>query len=181
MKRNSNALAPNEAKFAERKHSILEEYMEKYELSYDEYYDAIAIGYIEGIKRYCRNSSDGRDLEEVLYSFMNKAHMKHIRNKFNKQETPDIYSFNYKPEEGRSYEEIIADTKTNINVAIDGISLKQTIESFNETQKQIIQLLFEGHSYSFVAKELNISSTVFFKHLNDIRNILASDMMPFAA
>ena len=83
---------------------------------------------------------------------------------------PTVLSFSECYKSAYELEETIADAKNTMDEAISAISLEETVQSFNATQRRIVHLLMEGYSRMDIAAMLQMSVPALFDEISLIQN-----------
>ncbi len=179
MTRNGQMLTPNESLLAERYYHLIEMYMQENCLDEDEYYDILALGYLEGIKKYCRQPEwQGYSLVAVVNKAMTKSVSRYDRYSQQHGGYVTMHSMQDYVDSAYTLEERIADVQTSIDAVIDQLALEEIMCCFNATQQRIARLLMQGYDHGEVARLLNVTVAFLTQQLTDMQNkMMGSPLM----
>lgn len=146
-------LSPEESAFAAEHFPQVYAFLSENDLSEDDYYDSAINGFLKAV-RQCFNVSDTSDFIQVA-----KALMSEECTRYNSvlDSEPCIISLCECYESASTLEESIADAKNTMDEAISSIEIERTMQSFTETQQEIVKLLLNGYSKQDIAAMLQMS------------------------
>ena len=172
----SDKLTKEEQIFAEKHHDEVYKFLNSKKLSIEEYYDVVIIGYLKGIKDYCRKESARKySLSTVVTRSMLDCVYKEWRaESTNKRKINHIaYSLDANVmEEGKEKNlyEVVADTRN----VFEDFEMKELIQKIFSTLSQkgteILQLLICGYNQTEIQKICNIKRKAFNSEMEIIRN-----------
>lgn len=146
-------LSPQESAFAAEHFPLVYAFLNENELSEDVYYDSAINGFLKAVK-HSFTSSDTCNFAEVAKAFMSQECEQYDTMA---DSEPRILSFSECYESAYAFEETIADIKNTMDEAISSIAIADTMQSFTESQQEIVRLLMDGYSFSDIASMLTLS------------------------
>ena len=157
MKKQQNSLTEQESAFAAEHHSLIYRYLNERNLSEDEYYDVVVFGYLNGVRKYFRRE----DLKQysfttIAWSAMNSSYANYERSKRRKN-CEQILSIHEPYHSVYALEEVIANTKDYAEETIGAIMVKETMQSFEQTELEILKLLMEGYPRAEIRRILGMT------------------------
>lgn len=177
----SKALTTEERIFAEQNHDIIYKFLKCENLSIEEYYDIVVMGYLKAVKDYCRKESARQ------YAFSTCANRsmldcvyKHWRMLGTEKRTIDRVAIsmdkNIITDDGKesSLYDLVADT-TNQYDAIECADLLESIlDNLDDLQIAIIEMLMQNRTQKQICEELGIGRKKFQQNVNIIREVTKS-------
>ena len=140
MKKQIETLTEQESAFAAENHSLIFRFLSRKGLPEDEYYDVVAFGYLNGVKKYFR-----REELRKQYSFTTLAW--HAMN--------SCFA-NY--HSALALEELISDARDYAEETLEAMRVREMLESFEQTEREIVRLLMQGYAKSEIRARLGLSA-----------------------
>lgn len=159
MKKQQNQLTEQESAFAAEHHSLIYRYLNEKELPEDEYYDVVVFGYLNGVRKHFRR----QDLKQyafttIAWRAMDSIYANYERSKSRAKNSTQILSL-YEPyHSAYALEEMIADAKDYAEETIGEMAVKETLQSFEQTEREILKLLMEGYPKSEIRRALSMTA-----------------------
>ncbi len=181
MKKQQNSLTEQESSFATEHHSLIYRYLNERNLSEDEYYDVVVFGYLNGVKKHFRRE----DLKQysfttIAWSAMNSSYANYERSKRRKN-CAQILSIHEPYHSAYALEEVIANTKDYAEETIGAIMVKETMQSFEQTELEILKLLMEGYPKAEIRRILGMTVETLNETIASMQNkTLGSPLMQAA-
>lgn len=148
-------LTEQESSFAAKHHRLVIRYLSRKGLSEDEYYDIIIFGYLNSVKKYFQ-----REELRQQYSFAEMA-----------WSAMDSCFSDYEGAKRSVYvsEERIAGAKDNLEKALSNVRIREILESFEQSEREIACLLIEGLSQSEICRQLGLTAGQLRNLMNQIQ------------
>ena len=171
MKKQHNQLTEQESAFAAEHHSLIYRYLNKRNLPEDEYYDIVVFGYLNGVRKHFRRE----DLKQysfttIAWSAMNSSYANYERSKSRQKNNAQILSIHEPYHSAYALEEMIADAKDYAEETISAIALKETLQSFEQTERDILKLLMEGYRKAEIRRTLGLTAKVLNEAIASMQN-----------
>lgn len=156
---NPKALTPHESAFAAEHHELVFQFLDQEQLDADEFYDVIVFGFLDGVQRYLRHSEyQNYPFRDIAMRAMSQSYSQHCHLRVAEL-----------PLELLSVEEEITDVRDYADEVIQKIQIEDTLQRFDERQRQIIQLLMNGYTKAEIAGRLKMNVDTLIDILVDIR------------
>lgn len=158
MKKQHNPLTEQESAFAAEHHSLIYRYLNERNLSEDEYYDVVVFGYLNGVRIYFRREELKQySFTTIAWKSMNSSYGNYERSKRCEKNYAQVLSIHEPYHSVYSLEEMIADAKDHAEETIVAIAVKETLQSFEQTECEILKLLMEGYPKAEIRRILGMS------------------------
>lgn len=182
MKKQQNQLTEQESAFAAEHHSLIYYFLNKKELPEDEYYDVIVFGYLNGVQKYFRRE----DLQQypfttLAWRAMNSSYVNYERSKSRSQSNVQVLSLHEPYYSVYTLKEIIVDAKDYAEETISAMAVSETLQCFDQTEREILMLLMEGYPKPKIRSTLGMTAEALNEALASMqRKTLDSPLMQAA-
>lgn len=179
MKTQQKQLTEQESAFAAEHHSLIYRYLNERDLPEAEYYDIIVFGYLNGVRKHFRRE----DLKQysfttIAWSAMNSSYSNYERSKSCSKNNAQILSIHEPYHSAYALEEMIADAKDYAEETISAIALKETLQGFEQTEREILKLLMEGYPKAEIRRTLGLTAEALNEAIASMQNkTLGSPLM----
>ena len=173
MKETMKPLGKREAAFAAEHHDIVLRFLAENALSEDDYYDTVVFGFLNAVQKYLRHPEYQSD---PFGQFADKYMAREVKTKQQEESLVLLYSLSEQIDGGKTLEERIADTKNEIDEALDSLDWERTVAVLNAEERRIVTLLTEGYEQEEVAQVLGVTPFVLKKCLGEIRCTLSGSL-----
>lgn len=146
MTKQSRPLTNQESAFAAEHHYYIYSFLQANDLPEDDYYDVAVFGYLDAVRSHFSNGTG--DFKQTAFAQMLSA-----CNAYDEAQAMSVSFVDI----GRPIEDIIADVKDTAEDAIRAIALEQTLASFSEAEKAVVELLLAEYPKPDIAAMLGIS------------------------
>ena len=146
-------LSPQESAFAAEHFQQVYSFLNANDLPEEIYYDSAINGFLTAVKQ-CFSSSDTCNFTKVANALMRRECEQYD---VLAESEPLILSFDECYQSAYALEEQIADIKNTMEDAVSSIAIEETMQSFSETQQEIVRLLMGGYSKMDIASMLTLS------------------------
>ena len=160
MKKQMEPLTEQESAFAAEHHQMVSRYLNRKELPEDEYYDVVVFGYLHGVQKYFRREDLRRQyaFSTIAWSAMNTCLINYERDKAHTKNQAILLSI-HEPFCGPYLlEEMISDARDYAEETLEAICVRETLESFSQTEREIVCLLMAGCSKSKICRMLGFKA-----------------------
>ena len=137
MKKQIETLTEQESAFAAENHSLIFRFLSRKGLPEDEYYDVVAFGYLNGVKKYFR-----REELRKQYSFttlawhaMNSCFANYQRSKARLKNRATVLCIHEPYHSALALEELISDARDYAEETLEAMRVREMLESFEQTDK----------------------------------------------
>ena len=159
MKKQQNQLTEQESSFAAEHHGLIYRYLNERELPEGEYYDVVVFGYLNGVRKHFRRE----DLKQysfttIAWRAMNSSYANYERSRRYSKNNAQIVSIHEPYHSAYALEEMIADAKDYAEEIIGSIAVKETLQSFEQTEREILKLLMEGYPKAEIRRALGMTA-----------------------
>ena len=137
MKKQIETLTEQESAFAAENHSLIFRFLSRKGLPEDEYYDVVAFGYLNGVKKYFRRATV-LCIHEPYHSAL-------------------------------ALEELISDARDYAEETLEAMRVREMLESFEQTEREIVRLLMQGYAKSEIRARLGLSAGQISELINQIQ------------
>lgn len=151
--RQPQCLSTEESAFAAEHFQQVYSFLNENDLPEEIYYDSAINGFLRAVKQ-CFSSSDTCNFTKVANAIMRRECEQYD---VMAESEPLILSFDECYQSAYALEEQIADIKNTMEDAVSSIAIEETMQSFSETQQEIIRLLMGGYSKMDIASMLTLS------------------------
>ncbi len=156
---NPKTLTPRESAFAAEHHELVFQFLGEEQLDADEFYDVIVFGFLEGVRRYLRQSEyQNYPFRDIAMRAMSQSYSRHCQQRMTEL-----------PLEFLSVEEEITDVRDYADEVIQKLQIEDTLQRYDERQQQIIRLLMDGYTKAEIARRLKMNVDTLIDILVDIR------------
>lgn len=146
-------LSPQESAFAAEHFPQVYSFLNENDLPEEIYYDSAVNGFLRAVKQ-CFSSSGTCSFTKVANALMRRECEQYD---VMAESEPLILSFDECHQSAYALEEQIADIKNTMEDAVSSIAIEETMQSFTETQQEIVRLLMGGYSKMDIATMLTLS------------------------
>lgn len=164
-------------KFAEENHNLIYSFLNKHNLSIDEYYDVAAIGYCKAVQNF--DSSRGVSFSTyAFYCMMNSCRMEIRNSKYLRTIPKDklvYYQQNITNGKDQEYnlEEILVEDKLCLEDEVTtNLAFKHFLDTIDKRDAEILKLLVKGRTQIEIAEDLNMSQSYVSRLIKNIRKKL---------
>lgn len=153
-------LTEQESAFAAEHHSLVYAYLNRNGLSEDEYYDVVVFGYLNGVRKYFRREElrQAYSFTTLAWSGMNSSYVNYERSKRRPKNHAQILSIHEPFRSAFALEEMISDARDYAEETLSAMRIRETLESFEQTEREIVRLLMEGYSKAEVRTRLGLTA-----------------------
>ena len=182
MKNQQNRLTEQESAFAAEHHSLIYHYLSERNLPEDEYYDVVVFGYLNGVRKHFRRGDlKSYAFTTIAWSAMNSSYASYERSKSCPKNNAQILSIHEPYRSAYALEEMIADAKDYAEETIRAIALKETLQGFEQTEREILKLLMEGYPKAEIRRVLGLTAEALNEAIASMQNkTLGSPLMQAA-
>lgn len=168
MKKQIQPLTEQESAFAAEHHSLIFRYLAQKGLPEDEYYDIVVFGYLNGVQKYFRREElrEQYSFTTLAWSAMNSCLAGHERSKARPKNRADVLSIHEPFHSAFVLEEMISDARDYAEETLEAMRLRETLESFEQTERETVRLLMEGYPKSEVRRQLGLTV----RQMSDLMN-----------
>lgn len=171
MKKQKNQLTEQESAFAAEHHSLIYRYLNERDLPEEEYYDVVVFGYLNGVQKHFRRE----DLKQysfttIAWKAMNSSYANYERSRRYSKNNAQIVSIHEPYHSAYALEEMIADAKDYAEEIIGSIAVKETLQSFEQTELEILKLLMEGYPKAEICHTLSMTVEALNEVIESIQN-----------
>ena len=161
MKKQIETLTEQESAFAAEHHSLIFRYLSQKGLPKDEYYDVVVFGYLNGVKKYFR-----------------REELRHQRSKARPKNRATVLCIHDPYYSALALEELISNTRDYAEEALEAMRVREMLESFEQTEREIVRLLMQGYAKSEIRARLGLSVGQMSELINQIETkTLSSPLM----
>ena len=160
MKKQIETLTEQESAFAAENHSLMFRFLSRKGLPEEEYYDVVAFGYLNGVKKYFR-----REELRKQYSFttlawhaMNSCFANYQRSKARLKNRATVLCIHEPYHSALALEELISDARDYAEETLEAMRVREMLESFEQTEREIVRLLMQGYAKSEIRARLGLSA-----------------------
>lgn len=171
MKKQQYQLTELESAFAAEHHSLIYRYLNERSLPEDEYYDVVVFGYLNGVRKHFRRE----DLKQysfatIAWRAMDSSYANYEGSRRCSKNNAHILSI-HEPYHGTyTLEEMISDARDYAEETITAISVKETMQGFEQTEREILRLLMEGYPKSEIRHTLGMTAEALNEAIESIQN-----------
>ena len=159
MKKQIETLTEQESAFAAENHSLIFRFLSRKGLPEDEYYDVVAFGYLNGVKKYFR-----REELRKQYCFAN-----YQRSKARLKNRATVLCIHEPYHSALALEELISDARDYAEETLEAMRVREMLESFEQTEREIVRLLMQGYAKSEIRARLGLSAGQISELINQIQ------------
>lgn len=158
MYSNLEPLDEREREFAEKNHNLIYSFLRKHNLSVEEWYGIVAIGYVQAVKKY--NPSKGRFSTFAYLCMLNMVRMEERKVRLQNQGVNEILSLDaeYGEEKKVSLQNLIPD-KENIDSLYRYRELIHIMKELPKDLRDVISLKVCGYSQVEIGSILGYSQS----------------------
>lgn len=171
MKKQIETLTEQESAFAAENHSLIFRFLSRKGLPEDEYYDVVAFGYLNGVKKHFR-----REELRKQYSFttlawhaMNSCFANYQRSKARLKNRATVLCIHEPYHSALALEELISDARDYAEETLEAMRVREMLESFEQTEREIVRLLMQGYAKSEIRARLGLSAGQISELINQIQ------------
>ncbi len=171
MKQQFQNLTEQESAFAAEHHGLIYRYLSNKRLDEDEYYDVVVFGYLNGVRKYFR-----REELRKQYSFttlawggMDSCLSNYQKSKCCPKNQATLLCIHEPYCNAYPLEEMIADSRDYAQELLESISVKETMLCFEQTERDIVQLLMDGYPKAEIRRILSLTAEELSKTISDIQ------------
>lgn len=182
MKKQQHQLTEQESAFAAEHHSLIYRYLNERDLPENEYYDVVVFGYLNGVRKYFRRG----DLKQysfttIAWSAMNASYANYERSRRCPKNSAQVLSLHEPYHSAYALEQMIADAKDYAEETISAIAVKETLQSFEQTELEVLKLLMEGYPKTEIRHTLGLTAEALNEAIVSMQNkTLGSPLMQTA-
>lgn len=175
MLKRHESLTEQESAFAAEHHTLIYRYLSQKGLSEDEYYDIVVFGFLNGVRKYFRREElrQQYSFTTLAWSAMNTCLSNYKRSKACPKNHAKILSINEPFRSVYPLEEIISDARDYAEETLTAMCVTETLQSFEQTEREIVRLLMEGHPKSEICRQFGLTAV----QMNDILNQIQTKTM----
>lgn len=172
----SDRLTKEEQIFAEQHHDEIYKFLNSKKLSIEEYYDIAVLGYLKGVKDYCRKES----ARQFTFSAVATRAMLDCIYKNWRSESAQKRKLNHVPcsldaniiEEGKESNlyDIVADTRNVIEDFETSEMLKYLFKTLSHKGTEVLKMLIKGYSKVEIQRSCNLKRKAFESEMQIIKN-----------
>lgn len=166
-------LTDNEQIMATQYHYIIFYYMKLHQLNFSEWYDVLAIPYIQSIKKYCEfDHLQQYSITTIIFQTLDSA----VSNQFRKQKRHQQHCISYdKVEDYLLYVKPVSVPISFEKKVFSNIMLFEILNHLSSNrQKIIVRMLSRGYTKVDIKNFLLISDYCLRKEINIIRELMCS-------
>ena len=160
MKKQIETLTEQESAFAAENHSLIFRFLSRKGLPEDEYYDVVAFGYLNGVKKYFRRE----ELRKLNSCFAN-----YQRSKARLKNRATVLCIHEPYHSALALEELISDARDYAEETLEAMRVREMLESFEQTEREIVRLLMQGYAKSEIRARLGLSAGQISELINQIQ------------
>ena len=171
MKQQLQSLTEQESAFAAEHHSLIYHYLNKKGLPEDEYYDIVVFGYINGVRKYFRREElrQQYSFTTLAWSAMNACLSNYESAKARYESRAEVLCIHEPFHSAYALEEIISDARDYAEETLSAMWIKEALQIFEQTEREVVLLLMEGYPKSQIRRILSISAEELTTILSGIR------------
>lgn len=160
MKKQPKPLTEQESAFAAEHHGLIFRYLSQKGLPEDEYYDVVVFGYLNGVQKYFRRGElrEQYAFTTLAWHAMDSCFVNYQRSKSRPKNQADVLSIHEHYHSAFTLEEMISDARDYAEETLDVMRLRETLESFEKTEREIVRLLMDGYPKSEIRRQLGLTT-----------------------
>ena len=165
------SLTDTQAVFAAENHNLIYEFLNQRNLSESEYYDTVIFAFLE-----CVAEDNSEDFKDRAFKAMDLAAKEMKASEF--PETVSLYDY---ADSCRTFSEILFSESDEIGELLERIDCEAILLRFNQTEREILELLLQGFCFTEIAFRLKQTVNELSVTVNQIKAKAGSAMLPAAA
>lgn len=172
MKQQLQNLTEQESAFAAEHHSLIYRFLSEKGLSEDEYYDIVVFGYLNGVRKYFRREElrQQYSFTTLAWSGMNTCLSNYARSKDRPKNRAEILCIHEPFHSAYALEETISDARDYAEETLTAMRVKETLQSFEQTERKVTLLLMEGYPKSEIRRMLLMSAKELTEIISGMQN-----------
>jgi len=175
-----NVLSIEERKYAERHHYIVDRFLRDMGLDESIYYDVVIFGYLEAVQKYLNKEElRKRKFFTVAWRTMKKSLCNYWNAQDTQKHTAKVISIDIKRKDGLTLEEVIDNQYDISDVIANRLLLKRIMSQITHKEKDVVQLLMLGYTYTEAANEIGISRSAVSSRVGRMRSRVRKNTYDF--
>ena len=179
--RQSKKLTPEETAFAAEHYKLIYTYLNKRHLPEDEFFDVVVFGYLNGVKKHFRRE----DLKQYSFSnlawkAMDSCFSNYMRSEKRKEQISYPLNLHTRGKDGHTLEEKISTTRDFAEEIISSITLQETLNSLERTEREITQLLMDGWTEAEISENLGFTLPEIYEKIFHIQDKIKKNVLQAA-
>lgn len=181
MKNQPQQLTFEETAFAAEHHDQIYKYLNERELPEDEFYDVVVFGYLEAVHKYFEQANKQNSFTVLSRCEMDNSYASYMNSLSVSRSDMEFLSINERYQSAYLLEETISDLNDLSEDVISSISVKNTLNSFDRTERRIVKLLLKGYTETEIENRIGTTSKELHNKIFEIRAKLHNGLLLQAA
>ena len=169
-------LSTEESALAAEQFGLVYSFLAENDLPEDGYYDYALNGFLKTVRQHFREPD--KDFQKVAWARMSAECSAYEEMRYS---LPPVLSLCEQDQSAYALEETVANAKDTLEEAIMSISLQETMAGFDEIQRKVVKLLYEGYSQMDVATMLQMSIQTVREEIHYIQKEMSVSSLMMAA